>query len=235
MNRYVMGELRKSDAQRVSATMHAGLYLVALFAAHPIFGDAVAFVAVIPVTLWAWRHGPAAGGLAVLSALALTLPVYEILGPMTLERLLHLTLCAAGLFPTAIAVGAIHLLILAQARRLVEMDHALAESEYRYRLAAPAETDGLWDWDLVEDEVYFSMRWAELLGLEHSEVSGRPAEWLDRVHARDRAPNSPCRRAVALGARVRHVPAWNRRSDGPDGGLAQRRHRAEGRVGSPPP
>jgi len=64
---------------------------------------------------------------------------------------------------------------------------ALRESEERYSLAARGANDGLWDWDLRSDVVYFSPRWKSMLGYGESEVSQRPAEWLGRVHAEDLA------------------------------------------------
>jgi len=63
---------------------------------------------------------------------------------------------------------------------------ALRESEERYSLAARGANDGLWDWDLRSDEVYFSPRWKSMLGFGESEISNRPEEWLGRVHPEDR-------------------------------------------------
>ena len=64
---------------------------------------------------------------------------------------------------------------------------ALRESEERYARAARGANDGLWDWDLEQDEIYFSPRWKEMLGYEDAEVRNRPDEWLSRVHPDDRA------------------------------------------------
>lgn len=45
--------------------------------------------------------------------------------------------------------------------------------------------DGLWDWDLVADEIRISGRWKAILGItEGSGVLG-PEEWFRRVHPRD--------------------------------------------------
>ena len=43
-------------------------------------------------------------------------------------------------------------------------EKALQESEERYALASLAANDGLWDWDLITNEVHFSTRWKLLLG-----------------------------------------------------------------------
>jgi diguanylate cyclase (GGDEF)-like protein/PAS domain S-box-containing protein len=65
-------------------------------------------------------------------------------------------------------------------------EDALRESEERYALAARGAKDGLWDWDLQEDRVYFSPRWKAMLGYEDSEIGDSPDEWLSRIHKEDR-------------------------------------------------
>ena len=62
---------------------------------------------------------------------------------------------------------------------------ALRESEARYALAARGTNDGLWDWDLRTDEVYYSPRWKAMLGYEDGEIGTSPEEWLRRVHPED--------------------------------------------------
>jgi len=84
-------------------------------------------------------------------------------------------------FPVALAR------IKAQLERKRAED-ALRESEERYALAARGANDGLWDWDLETQRVYFSPRWKAMLGYEETEIADRPEEWLSRVHKEDRAP-----------------------------------------------
>lgn len=69
---------------------------------------------------------------------------------------------------------------LRQARR------ALRDSEERYLLAARGSHDGLWDWNLLTGEVYYSPRWKELLGLQDIPLGTSPDEWFSRVHPDDR-------------------------------------------------
>lgn len=64
---------------------------------------------------------------------------------------------------------------------------ALRESEERYALAASGANDGLWDWDLRNDTVYYSYRWKTMLGYSDKELGDQPAEWFTRVHPDDLA------------------------------------------------
>jgi diguanylate cyclase (GGDEF)-like protein/PAS domain S-box-containing protein len=65
-------------------------------------------------------------------------------------------------------------------------EEALRESEERYALAAQGANDGLWDWNLADNVIYFSPRWKIMLGYQENEIGDRPEEWLDRIHVADR-------------------------------------------------
>lgn len=64
-------------------------------------------------------------------------------------------------------------------------EQALRDSEERYALAAQGANDGLWDWDLKTDRVFFSTRWKAMLGYGDGEIQDRPDEWFRRVHPED--------------------------------------------------
>jgi len=67
------------------------------------------------------------------------------------------------------------------------MEMRLKESEERYKLAAQAINDVIWDWNLKSGEFYFSPRWNVLLGLPESQRIASPIDWMERVHPEDTA------------------------------------------------
>ena len=64
----------------------------------------------------------------------------------------------------------------------VRVESALRESEKRYELAVRGANDGLWDWDLQTNKIYFSPRWKSMLGYQDDELGDSPDEWFNRVH-----------------------------------------------------
>ena len=61
----------------------------------------------------------------------------------------------------------------------------LAESEERYSRAVRGTSDGLWDWNMVTGECYFSKRWKELLGFSDEELPNHADAFLSRLHPED--------------------------------------------------
>lgn len=61
----------------------------------------------------------------------------------------------------------------------------LKESEERYSLAEKGANDGLWDWKIFEEIVYYSPRWKQILGFNDDELENTLEEWFDRVHHED--------------------------------------------------
>jgi PAS domain S-box-containing protein/diguanylate cyclase (GGDEF)-like protein len=66
-----------------------------------------------------------------------------------------------------------------------EAERALRESEERYALAAKGANDGLWDWNLETNRIYFSPRFKSMLGYDDGEVGDSPDEWAKRIHRDD--------------------------------------------------
>ena len=63
--------------------------------------------------------------------------------------------------------------------------HELAASKERLELVVTGANDGLWDWDIVSDKVYYSPRLLEMLGLSEDSLSGKLSDWVSRVHPAD--------------------------------------------------
>ena len=61
----------------------------------------------------------------------------------------------------------------------------LIQSEERYALAVRAANDGIWDWDLRRDRIYFSPRWHAILGQSERSRDEDTSAWFDLVHSDD--------------------------------------------------
>ena len=62
---------------------------------------------------------------------------------------------------------------------------ALRRSEERYALAVRGANDGLWDWDLTTNRIYYAPRWKSMLGYADGQIGDSPEEWFGRVHPLD--------------------------------------------------
>ncbi len=65
-------------------------------------------------------------------------------------------------------------------------EETLRESEERYFLAARGANDGLWDWYIKKEEIYYSPRWKAMLGFMDHQIGNTPDEWINRIHPDDR-------------------------------------------------
>jgi diguanylate cyclase (GGDEF)-like protein/PAS domain S-box-containing protein len=61
------------------------------------------------------------------------------------------------------------------------------DDDPRWRLALEGSGQGLWDWDLRTGRVYYSPRWAQMLGYAPHEIAPTIAARIDRLHPDDRA------------------------------------------------
>ncbi len=66
-------------------------------------------------------------------------------------------------------------------------EEALRKSEERFKLAMAANQDGLWDWDVKTDEVYFSPGCAAILGYPTDCFPPDNCDWRELIHPKDKA------------------------------------------------
>jgi len=75
--------------------------------------------------------------------------------------------------------------LLIQRSRHGRAKAALHTSDERYLLALAGSTDGLWDWDLLADTVYYSDRFRGILGYSSDEFPGSIDSFRSRLHPED--------------------------------------------------
>lgn len=68
---------------------------------------------------------------------------------------------------------------------LGKAQEALRESEERMLLAFRATHDGIWDWNMETDEVFYSTRWKTMLGYEEAEIEHHVSAWKRLLHPED--------------------------------------------------
>jgi PAS domain S-box-containing protein len=61
---------------------------------------------------------------------------------------------------------------------------ALKESEKKYRLAMEATSDGVWDWNIETDEMFYSKGW--LMILAENKVAPVYESWASKIHPHDK-------------------------------------------------
>jgi diguanylate cyclase (GGDEF)-like protein/PAS domain S-box-containing protein len=97
----------------------------------------------------------------------------------------------AVLATTTLIVTTVMLVIgIVLSRRMLRQseafENALRFSEERFNLAVIGSNDGLWDWDVLTGDIYFSPRTKELAGYADHEVANTPEAFLELLHPDDR-------------------------------------------------
>jgi diguanylate cyclase (GGDEF)-like protein/PAS domain S-box-containing protein len=64
-------------------------------------------------------------------------------------------------------------------------EQALQDIEQRWQRALEGSGQGVWDWNVATNEVFFSPQWKAMLGYENQEIGNTLEEWKARVHPDD--------------------------------------------------
>jgi PAS domain S-box-containing protein len=68
---------------------------------------------------------------------------------------------------------------------VAERTKALRESEQRWQLALQGTNDGIWDWNILTGEVFYSPRWKAMLGYSEAEIAPDIHQWEKLVYPDD--------------------------------------------------
>ncbi|MGA1940515.1 PAS domain S-box protein [Arcobacter sp. YIC-310] len=103
------------------------------------------------------------------------------------ENLITIFLISTILF----IIGIIFLFYLLKQRdlltkKLLKTNKELNELNQRFELAMNSTKDGLWDWDLKTDYIYYSPTWKNMFGYKEHEIKNSIKEWEIRVHPEDK-------------------------------------------------
>jgi PAS domain S-box-containing protein len=70
--------------------------------------------------------------------------------------------------------------------QIYTQDIALKESRERFEVAMIGARDGLWDWNLITRQIYFSPQWKSMLGYAEHELSNEYSQWEQLLHPDER-------------------------------------------------
>jgi diguanylate cyclase (GGDEF)-like protein/PAS domain S-box-containing protein len=84
----------------------------------------------------------------------------------------------------SLLTGAITALVVI--RQISQGETELLRANERFDLAMRGANDGLWDWDLATDRVYYSPRWKQMLGYDVAGLDDSLDVWESRIHPDDR-------------------------------------------------
>ncbi len=65
------------------------------------------------------------------------------------------------------------------------IERALQDSEQRWKFALESGIQGVWDWNVPENKIYYSRTWVKMLGYDEDDITDDPHEWFSLIHPDD--------------------------------------------------
>ncbi|OPZ89812.1 MAG: Sensor histidine kinase TmoS [Firmicutes bacterium ADurb.Bin419] len=87
-----------------------------------------------------------------------------------------------GWFFVACTSLLLYILIDSSIKEINKSKNELRLSEERYRMVINNTTDGLWEWDIIEDKINIPSSLKKILSYEDEEISHKAAEFSDLIH-----------------------------------------------------
>lgn len=114
----------------------------------------------------------------------------ELSGQLNKELVYRYAGIALALFLLALlAFGALSIRRLRrEVRQRLDVEQALRQSEERFELAIRGTNDGIWDWNLISNELYLAPRFLHIIGLRDAaagQVWQGTDAWFERIHPKD--------------------------------------------------
>ncbi len=66
-----------------------------------------------------------------------------------------------------------------------QANEILSASQARWNFALEGSGDGVWDWNLINNKVFYSKQWKKMMGYEDNEIENNLEEWKNRIHPDD--------------------------------------------------
>ncbi|MEZ4799417.1 MAG: PAS domain-containing protein [Flavobacteriales bacterium] len=79
----------------------------------------------------------------------------------------------------------------------------LALSEQRWQFALEGSGNGVWDWNVGNERVFYSRTWKEIIGVEYDNINETADEWVDRIHPNERNAFIDAMQNIILGKNLK--------------------------------
>ncbi len=66
-----------------------------------------------------------------------------------------------------------------------KVEQIRSQAQESAAIAIEANKDGIWDWNIKTNEIFYSPQWKKMLGYTEDEISHKIDEWLNRIHPED--------------------------------------------------